>query len=244
MGADVVTIDYKSLINKDWEREEVYRSLISGDWRSEVEKKHSLGNKIKTIRAFYSFSQKEFAEKLDITHEHILEIEKQNEFPSNSLFTLILNIFNIRDEWMSERYQPDSKHMIGNYDIFASNLRYLREQKDKTKHEMAKILSAHFTKCETPHIIQYDELESGRQFRENGLCQKVLSTITDYFEISYYDILNEYLRGENEQNTDELWADRTAKQGNLQEETILNIYRQCSAEDKKLMFEIVKKFRE
>jgi len=211
---------------KGYLHDEDKKRLELQDYTDTLMRDVSLGGRIKTIRNFYELTQKEFGEKLKITHAHVSKIEAQKDLPSNSLLSVIQNVYNIREEWINGKNKTRVK-MINNYSIFTSNLKYLRELKDITKHGMALLLSI--------DIADYNDLETGKMLDEKEIPLHILETLKGYFDISVFDFFNTSLY---------ISKVRDSPDGlSTEERELLDIYKTCSLTDKKMILGVIRKFR-
>ena len=123
--------------------------------------------------------------------------------------------------------------MISNYTIFAKNLRFGRMALDKTKQEMAKILST--------DLRRYEHYEDEEWLSTFGIPPENVLEACKFLGISVYDIMNTFMYNEAKCKEAEIPTDVN---GLTEDEvTILRIYNDCSAKDKKLILELVKKFQ-
>lgn len=193
-----------------------------------AEEKKSLGGKIRTIRAIYRLTQKEFAEILQVSHAHISKIESHKDSPSNSLLTVIISKFNIREEWLNNSLDVErdiDMHVFEDLSCFVSNLKYLQKKLGLSKREMDDLFS----------ISNY-HLDNNEYLKLNGLQSYHLHKVCEYFKIPPYEIINTQLSSSLPEDS------QKSLQFSKDEQLILGIYKDCSERDKKLILEIIKKF--
>jgi DNA-binding XRE family transcriptional regulator len=208
----------------------------------------SIGGKINTLRTkVYMLTQKEFADMIQVSHAHISKIESNKDSPSNSLLTVILNKFNVNEDWINDsvgdsfsRLRDSDYFIFRDLSIFVSNVKHLQKKLGLTKRELltvTKRLSERYgafgLDTANDASFHYDNIDF---IKLKGMHYKVIQGIAEYFGVPIYDIVNTSMI------TSITPVETDSMQMTKEEQTILEIYNTCSSDDKRLIFELVKKF--
>lgn len=60
----------------------------------------TINERIRELRKYYGLTQKEFAQKLGLSREHLCRIEAGKEKPSEQTLLLVTSLFEVADSWL------------------------------------------------------------------------------------------------------------------------------------------------